>query len=63
MMTGIHAIHHSVGMALASRLVWETAGRELLLSSPEIHATALYWRFVDVIWLILYPLFFLGGRE
>jgi cytochrome c oxidase subunit III len=61
-MTGIHAIHLSIGIVLVSRLIWETARRELPLSSPEIQATALYWHLVDIIWIVLYPLLYLGGR-
>jgi cytochrome c oxidase subunit 3 len=61
-MTGVHAIHLSIGIVLVARLILETARRELPLSSPEIQATALYWHLVDVIWIILYPLLYLGGR-
>jgi cytochrome c oxidase subunit 3 len=62
-MTGVHAIHLSIGIALVGRLILETARRELPLSSPEIQATALSWHLVDVIWIILYPLLYLGGRS
>jgi cytochrome c oxidase subunit III len=62
-MTGVHAIHLSIGIVLVGRLILETARRELPLSSPEIEATALYWHLVDVIWIILYPLLYLGGRS
>jgi cytochrome c oxidase subunit 3 len=61
-MTGVHAIHLSIGIVLVGRLILETARRELPLSSPEIQATALYWHLVDVIWIVLYPLLYLGGR-
>jgi cytochrome c oxidase subunit 3 len=62
-MTGVHAIHLSVGIVLVARLILVTARRELPLSSPELQATALYWHLVDVIWIILYPLLYLGGRS
>ena len=61
-MTVVHAIHLSIGIVLVGRLILETARRELPLSSPEIQATALYWHLVDVIWIVLYPLLYLGGR-
>lgn len=61
--TGVHAIHLSVGIVLVWRLVVLTARRELPLSSPEIQVTALYWHLVDVIWIVLYPLLYLGGRS
>jgi cytochrome c oxidase subunit 3 len=61
-MTSVHAIHLSIGIVLVGRLVLVAARRELPLSSPEIHVTALYWHLVDVIWVVLYPLLYLGGR-
>jgi cytochrome c oxidase subunit III len=61
-MTGVHAIHLSIGIVLVGRLAFVTMRRELPLSSPEIQATALYWHLVDVIWIVLYPLLYLGGR-
>jgi cytochrome c oxidase subunit III len=62
-MTGVHAIHLSIGIALVSRLAIVAARRELPLSSPEIQATAIYWHLVDIIWIVLYPLLYLGGRS
>jgi cytochrome c oxidase subunit 3 len=61
-MTAVHAIHLTIGIVLVGRLILETARRELPLSSPEIQATALYWHLVDIIWIVLYPLLYLGGR-
>jgi cytochrome c oxidase subunit 3 len=63
MMTGVHAIHLTVGATLIARLIWVGAHRELPLTSPELQATALYWHLVDVIWIVLYPLLYLGGRS
>jgi cytochrome c oxidase subunit 3 len=61
-MTGIHAIHLSIGVLLVGRLALEIARGALSLSSPEIRVTALYWHLVDIIWITLYPLLYLGGR-
>jgi cytochrome c oxidase subunit 3 len=62
-MTGVHAIHLSIGVVLVGRLAIVAARREVPLSSPEIQVTALYWHLVDIIWIILYPLLYLGGRS
>jgi cytochrome c oxidase subunit 3 len=62
-MTGVHAIHLSIGVVLVGRLAVVAARREVPLSSPEIQVTALYWHLVDIIWIILYPLLYLGGRS
>jgi cytochrome c oxidase subunit III len=62
-MTGVHAIHLTIGIALVSRLAflgWRS--RMELRRNPEIEVTALYWHLVDVIWIVLYPLIYLPGR-
>lgn len=63
-MTGLHAIHVIVGIGILlalSYLTWR--GR----FSPEyyspIEVAGLYWHFVDIIWIFIFPLLYLiGGR-
>jgi cytochrome c oxidase subunit III len=62
-MTGVHAIHLTIGIVLIARLALVTALRQLPLTSPEIQTTALYWHLVDIIWIVLYPLRYLAGRS
>ncbi|MGE0130586.1 MAG: cytochrome c oxidase subunit 3 family protein [Blastocatellales bacterium] len=63
-MTGLHAIHMIVGCGLLAVLIamaWR--GR----FTPEYHnpveVSGLYWHFVDIIWIFLYPLLYLIGRH
>jgi cytochrome c oxidase subunit 3 len=52
LMTGLHALHVVAGLAL---IAW-------LLAAPRpmrVRLVALYWHFVDVIWVFLWPLFYL----
>lgn len=63
-MTGLHAIHLTVGLGVVGR-VWRIAHRSAL---PEnFHRTlevgALYWHLIDVFWVMLYPIFYLVGRS
>ena len=59
-MTGLHAIHVIVGMGLfgyclrAMRRGVVTAKRPILVEN-----TTLFWHLVDVIWIFLFPLFYL----
>lgn len=63
-MTGMHALHMVIGIGVISVLVvlarrgWFT---------PESHAavenTGLYWHFVDIVWIFLFPLLYLIGRH
>lgn len=59
-MTGLHALHVIGGIGLLSWLAW-SAHRERW--SPAYHTPlelgGMYWHFVDVIWIFLWPLFYL----
>jgi cytochrome c oxidase subunit III len=62
-MTGVHAVHVTGGLAALLRLIIASRPDPRWLSgSGSEEATALYWHLVDVIWIILYPLLYLGGR-
>lgn len=61
-MTGLHAVHVSVGLALILRLAW-MAHRGVLATRPDsMEATSLYWHLVDAIWVVLFPCLYLVGR-
>ena len=63
-LTGVHAIHLTIGMVLIGRLIaLGGLGRIRLRENPQVEVTALYWHLVDVIWIILYPLIYLLGRS
>jgi cytochrome c oxidase subunit 3 len=62
-MTGVHAVHVTVGVGLISYIARQAAKRKF---SAEYHTpvelTGLYWHFVDIIWIFLYPLLYLINR-
>jgi cytochrome c oxidase subunit 3 len=63
-MTGVHAVHVTGGLAAVGRLaVASRRDRGWLAGSASEDATALYWHLVDVIWIVLYPLLYLTGRS
>lgn len=60
LMTGLHGIHVLAGMALYSWLVsraWR--GHFGPGYYAPVDAVALYWHLVDMIWMFLFPLFYL----
>jgi len=62
-MTLVHAIHLVIGIAIVIRLY--VVGRRdaaWLKDSPAGEVTGLYWHFVDVMWVFLFPLLYLAGR-
>ncbi len=59
-MTGLHAFHLIIGVVLVSVMAWLTKRRWLSGSGEsQIEVTGLYWHFVDVVWVFLYPLLYL----
>ena len=62
-MTGLHALHVFSGVVLIL-LIWNL-GRKGHFSAERhwgVEATAIYWHFVDVIWVFYYPALYLMGR-
>jgi cytochrome c oxidase subunit 3 len=59
-MTGLHALHLIIGIGLLGVLA-VLAERNWFSGSGEtqIEAAGLYWHFVDVVWVFLYPLLYL----
>ena len=63
-MTGLHALHMIIGVGIIIPIMyWAWKGRY----SPEYHAPVenfgLYWHFVDIIWIFLFPLLYLLGAH
>ncbi|HEY1556216.1 MAG TPA: cytochrome c oxidase subunit 3 [Kofleriaceae bacterium] len=57
LMTGLHLFHLAVGLAL---VVWMfVAARRGALRVLPLELVALYWNFVDLIWMFLWPMFYL----
>jgi cytochrome c oxidase subunit 3 len=61
-MTGLHGLHVTGGMCVIGWLAWQAWRDRRPLESPAFEAAALYWHLVDVVWVFLYPLLYLGGR-
>lgn len=64
LMTGVHALHMLIGLGILSVLL-SKAGRGGLLGeySAPVHITGLYWHFVDIVWVFLFPLLYLIGAR
>jgi cytochrome c oxidase subunit 3 len=63
-MTGMHALHMIVGVAVLSYLIIQTwKGRYTSEYFTPIEMTGLYWHFVDIVWIFLFPLLYLIGRH
>lgn len=62
-MTAVHGAHLTIGIALVTRLLFRGLRKAPLAGNPQLTAAALYWHLVDLIWIFLYPIFYLPGRS
>jgi len=63
-LTGMHALHMVVGVGIFAVITWMAwKGR----FTPEYHTpleiAGLYWHFVDIVWIYLFPLLYLIDRR
>lgn len=60
--TGLHGIHMMVGVCLVGWIAWNARKN---VYSPQyqtpVEVVGLYWSFVDMVWLVLYPTIYLAG--
>lgn len=63
-MTGMHAAHMMIGIGLlASLAVGAARGRYSPDYFTPVELIGLYWHFVDIVWIFLFPLLYLVGRH
>ena len=59
-MTGLHAIHMIVGLGVLTYLLTQARkGRFTPHYYTPVEVTGLYWHFVDIVWVFLFPLLYL----
>jgi cytochrome c oxidase subunit 3 len=62
--TGLHAIHLTIGIVLLAVMLILIIRNNLSgENTTPLDLSALYWHFVDVIWVFLFPLLYLAGRH
>jgi cytochrome c oxidase subunit 3 len=63
-MTGLHALHMIIGLGIMTwMLVWTWNGTVNSRYASPIEISGLYWHFVDIVWIFLFPLLYLIGRH
>jgi cytochrome c oxidase subunit 3 len=62
--TGLHAIHLITGIGLVLYMLWRIRRGEITSAYyTPLEVVGIYWSFVDVVWLFLYPCIYLVGRS
>ncbi|MFN3490732.1 MAG: heme-copper oxidase subunit III [Anaerolineales bacterium] len=62
MMTGMHAFHVFTGLIFLA-IVWNNARKGIYTAEKHwgVEAAAVYWHFVDLVWIFFYPALYLIG--
>jgi cytochrome c oxidase subunit 3 len=60
-MTGLHAVHIIVGIGVLFALIrlWYNRAHSVMVDFIPTELVGLYWHFVDLVWIFLFPLFYL----
>ena len=61
--TGLHAVHLMIGIVLVSWLAFWSASGRMNKNGSAARLIGLYWHFVDIVWIFLFPLIYLAGRS
>jgi cytochrome c oxidase subunit 3 len=63
-LTGVHALHMVIGLGLLTVLVLRARRGAFDAGwSTPVELVGLYWHFVDIVWIFLFPLLYLIGRH
>jgi cytochrome c oxidase subunit 3 len=63
-MTGLHALHMIVGVGLMMVITWMAwKGKFSSEYYTPVEMSGLYWHFVDIVWIFLFPLLYLIDRS
>jgi cytochrome c oxidase subunit 3 len=63
-LTGLHALHMVIGLGIMAWIFWMAwSGRVGPAYHAPIELSGLYWHFVDIVWIFLFPLLYLIGRH
>lgn len=58
-MTGLHALHVIVGILLMFIALFRVKANSPKMDACAVENIGLYWHFVDVVWIFLFPLLYL----
>jgi cytochrome c oxidase subunit 3 len=63
-MTGLHALHMIIGIPILGWIAWRAGRGEFSAAyDSPVEITGLYWHFVDIVWIFLFPLLYLIGAH
>jgi cytochrome c oxidase subunit 3 len=60
--TGLHALHLLIGITIVTWLAISIHRGKIAPDGSTTRLIGLYWHFVDIVWIFLFPLIYLAGR-
>jgi len=60
--TGLHALHLLIGIGIVTWLAVGIGRGRIEPAGSTTRLVGLYWHFVDIVWIFLFPLIYLAGR-
>jgi cytochrome c oxidase subunit 3 len=60
-LTGLHMLHVTIGVVVLGIMTVRSLGRKF--SSNDIETSGLYWHFVDLVWMFIFPLVYLMSTK
>ena len=62
-LVGLHAFHVTVGLIMLAVVAgFAFAGRVGVEQSPRVEVLAMYWHFVDAVWVVVFTVVYVLGR-
>ncbi len=62
--TALHAVHLTIAIGFVGIMLWKAFRRRFSSENyAGVELTGLYWHLVDIVWVFLYPLLYLVGRN
>jgi cytochrome c oxidase subunit 3 len=60
----MHALHMIIGEGIMiALLVWNARGGVTAAYPSRVEGVGLYWHFVDIVWIFLFPMLYLISRH
>jgi cytochrome c oxidase subunit III len=60
-LTGLHMLHVTIGVVYLSVIAW--GFKRSKFTSDDVEISGLYWHFVDLVWMFLFPLVYLMSAK
>ena len=61
-LTGLHALHLTIGICWVT-VIAILARKNRFADAQPVEVVGLFWHFIDLVWIFLYPMIYLGGRH